>query len=101
MPRAMLAGEATEVRAHLLDAGLFVGPGRRARDKLAEYLTRANPADRVRVVSRIGWHDAAGGGRVFALPDGALGGGATEPVMLQTARPEAMPPLSQSGTLAD
>ena len=101
MPRAMLAGDGAEVRAHLLNEGLFVGPGKRARDKLGEYLTRANPPDRVRVVGRIGWHDAAGG-RVFVLPDEALGGGgSSERVMLQTERPEAMPPLSQSGTLAD
>jgi hypothetical protein len=43
MPRAMLAGDGQEVRSHLLDGGLFLGSGRKAREKLAEYLMRANP----------------------------------------------------------
>ncbi len=100
MPRAMLAGDGQEVRSQLLDCGLFLGSGRKAREKLAEYLTRANPPDRVRVVSRIGWHGAEGR-RVFVLPDGFMGRLAGERVMLQTERPEALPPLQQSGTLAE
>lgn len=100
MPRAMLAGDGQEVRSHLLDGGLFLGSGRKAREKLAEYLTRANPPDRVRVVSRIGWHGGEGR-RVFVLPDATMGRLAGERVMLQTERPDALPPLHQSGTLAE
>lgn len=100
MPRQLLAGDGTEVRARLLDGGLFVAPGRKAREKLAEYLTRANPTERVRVVERIGWHDLPDG-RTFVLPDGALGSTEAGRVMLQTERPDALPPLVQSGTLAD
>ncbi|WP_431305323.1 DUF927 domain-containing protein [Sediminicoccus sp. BL-A-41-H5] len=100
MPRAMLAGDGKEVRSHLLDGGLFLGSGRKAREKLAEYLTRANPPDRVRVVSRIGWHGAEGR-RVFVLPDATMGRLVGERVMLQTERPDALPPLHQSGTLAE
>ena len=100
MPRAMLAGDGTEVRAHLLDAGLFIAPGRKPRERFAEYLTRANPPDRVRVVARLGWHGTPGA-RCFVLPDGAMGSAAAGRVMLQTERPDALPPLVQSGSLAD
>lgn len=100
MPRSLLAGDGTEVRARLLDAGLFLAPGRKARERLAEYLGRANPEGRVRVVPRLGWHGERGA-RCFVLPDGALGGGDGERVMLQTERPDALPPLAQAGSLAD
>ncbi|MBP0466209.1 DUF927 domain-containing protein [Roseomonas sp. PWR1] len=100
MPRAMLAGDGTEVRAHLLDAGLFLAPGRKARERLAEYLTRADPPGRVRVVARLGWHGTPGA-RCFVLPDGALGSADAGRVMLQTERPDALPPLVQAGSLAD
>lgn len=98
MPSAMLAGEATEVQSHLLGRGLFVGTSSKAREKLAEYLTRATPAERVRVVSRIGWHGAPGA-RCFVLPDAALGSTGQGRTMLQTERPDALPPLFQAGTL--
>ena len=100
MPRAMLAGDGTEVRARLLEGGLFLAAGRKARDRLSEYLTRATPPERVRVVARIGWH-GAGSARVFVLPDGAMGTAEAGRVMLQTERWDALPPLVQSGTLED
>jgi putative DNA primase/helicase len=97
MPLAMLAGDGSEVRAQLLDGGLFVATGRGAREGLAAYLMQAKPAARVRVVDRIGWHDAAVGGRVFVLPDCALGGAG---MRLQTERPDALPPVHAAGDLA-
>jgi putative DNA primase/helicase len=100
MPLAMLAGDGTEVRARLLDGGLFVGPGRAAREALAAYLMRAKPTARVRVVDRLGWHGAADGARVFVLPDRTLGAG-SEAVRLQTERPDALPPIREAGELAD
>lgn len=100
MPRAMLAGDGTEMRARLLDCGLFVSTGRAARDALAAYIMRAAPKARVRVVARIGWHDGEAG-PVFVLPDTALGPAGANRVMLQTERPDALPPLAQRGTLAE
>jgi putative DNA primase/helicase len=100
MPRAMLAGDGAEARAQLLDGGLFLASGRNARAKLVELLTRCNPAERVHVVPRIGWH-AVPGGRVFVLPGETIGDAGDRRVTLQTERPEAMPPLAQSGTLGD
>jgi hypothetical protein len=98
MPRAMLAGDGVELRAHLLDGGLFLGPGRKAREGLMTYLGAASPGRFVRVVSRLGWHDTPAG-RVFVLPDRALGTRDGHEVILQTERPDAIPPLRQAGTL--
>jgi putative DNA primase/helicase len=98
MPRAMLAGDGVELRAHLLDGGLFLGPGRKAREALMTYLGAASPGRFVRVVPRLGWHDTPGG-RVFVLPDRALGTRDGHEVILQTERPDAIPPLRQAGTL--
>ena len=99
MPSAMMAGDGTDIRARLLDGGLFLAPGRKAREMLAAYLGRSGPAERVRVVPRLGWHDLPTG-RVFVLPDGAIGETGAGRVMLQTERPDALPPLVQAGTLA-
>ena len=100
MPSAMLAGDGTNIRARLLDGGLFVAPSRKAREMLTIYLGRRRSAERVRVVSRLGWHNLPSG-RVFVLPDGAIGGAGGGRVMLQTERPDALPPLAQAGTLAE
>jgi uncharacterized protein (DUF927 family) len=98
MPRALLAGDGAELRAHLLDGGLFLGPGRKAREALMTYLGAASPGRFVRVVSRLGWHDTPAG-RVFVLPDRTLGTRDGHDVILQTERPDAIPPLRQAGTL--
>ena len=98
MPNKMLAGDGHDLRARLLDGGLFIGTPSRVRSKLSEYLQLAQPVDQVRVVARIGWHDTLVGKR-FVLPDGALGGGET--LMLQTDKSDALPPLKQSGSLDD
>jgi uncharacterized protein (DUF927 family) len=100
MPLAMLAGDGAAVREHLLDAGLFVGAGARARALLLDFLGRVEAPRMVRVVPRLGWHDTTAG-RVFVLPDAALGAAGVERLMLQTERPDALPPLRQAGTLAD
>jgi uncharacterized protein (DUF927 family) len=98
MPRAMLAGDGVELRAHLLDGGLFLAPGRKAREALMTYLAATSPGRFVRVVPRLGWHDTSAG-RVFVLPDRALGTRGGQEVILQTERPDAIPPLRQAGTL--
>ena len=97
MPLAMLAGDGTAVREHLLDAGLFVSVSARARALLLDFLARVDAPRVVRVVPRLGWHDTATG-RVFVLPDAALGAPGSESLLLQTERPDALPPLRQAGT---
>jgi putative DNA primase/helicase len=100
MPRALLAGDGAEVRAHLLDAGLYLAPSRKARERLAEYLGAATGSGFVRVVPRLGWHES-GGARVFVTPSGAIGAAGAERVMLQTERPDALPPMREAGTLRE
>lgn len=100
MPRAMLAGEGTDVRARLLRGGLFVGTSRKAKEALATYLMRAKPTGRVRIVGRLGWHETSAG-RVFVLPAETIAPPGAEPVRLQTERSEALPPLAAKGALAE
>jgi putative DNA primase/helicase len=80
MPRALLAGDGADVRRVLLDGGLYVAPGRKARDLLNSYLASVTVQRRARAVSRIGWH-----GRAFVLPDGAIGDSEDERSLLQTS----------------
>jgi putative DNA primase/helicase len=66
--RAMLAGDGTDARRILLDGGLHVAPGRKARDKLNNFLGTVRSPERARATARIGWHDG-----VFVLPDESIG----------------------------
>jgi uncharacterized protein (DUF927 family) len=100
MPRRMLAGDATEVWAQLLERGLFVGPSRAAREALSAYLMLAKPEARVRVVDRPGWH-ATPEGRVFVLPRATFGRAGAEAVRLQTETMDVLPLLRTSGDLVD
>ena len=79
MPMAMLAGNGEEYRRRLLGMGLEIAPGRRARERLHQYISVCRPAERVRCVARIGWY-----GRAFVLPDETLGEIQGERVLLQT-----------------
>jgi uncharacterized protein (DUF927 family) len=100
MPRRMLAGDATEMRAQLLDRGLFVGPSRSAREALSAYLMLANPKARVRVVNRVGWHRTPEG-RVFVLPRATVGPAGADAVRLQTETMDLLPRLRAAGELED
>ena len=68
MPMSLLAGEGSEYRARLLDGGLFISPGRKARDLLTMYIQTTRVEARALCVSRIGWH-----GDNFVLPDTTIG----------------------------
>lgn len=98
MPAALLAGSGESIRAELLRLGFrpMHSAGRKWRDWLYEYLLSADPEERARCVSSIGWH-----GTVFVLPDETFSaGGEPERVVLQSA-----PPLNHAyriqGTLED
>lgn len=94
LPRAMLAGDGADVRRVLLDAGLFVAPGQRARNRLSECLTAVRVNRRAKAVSRTGWQ-----GATFVLPDTAFGADGAEPVVFQSEAPP--PPFATAGALAD
>lgn len=56
MPMALLAGDGTDCRARLLSGGLFIAPGRKARELLTMYIQTAQTDARALCVSRVGWH---------------------------------------------
>lgn len=78
LPRAMLAGDGAEARRVLLDGGLFVSPGRKARELFTAFLVAARSPGRVTATNRIGWH-----GRTFVLPDESFGERGGEDHLLQ------------------
>ncbi len=80
MPRSILASDGVEVRRALLDGGLYVGAGTKARNLLTTFLTAVRVEERAKAVTTTGWHDGA-----FVLPDGAIGKSKGERVILQTA----------------
>lgn len=81
MPMRLLAGDGAECRSHLLDGGLQIYPGRRAKEKLIEFLQTAPSEERLRCVPRIGWH-----GERFVLPDTSIGPETAEAVVYQSPR---------------
>jgi uncharacterized protein (DUF927 family) len=80
MPRSILATDGADVRKVLLDGGLYVGAGTKARNLLVNFLTAVHVEARARAVSATGWYGAA-----FVLPDGAIGKQNGERVILQTS----------------
>jgi putative DNA primase/helicase len=79
MPMSLLAGDGNEYRARLLDGGLFLAPGRKARDLLTVYLQTTRPEARALCVARIGWHDDS-----FVLPGSTIGPEGAGTVLFQT-----------------
>ena len=68
LPRAALAGDATEARKVLLDGGLYVTPSRKGRDLLTAFLASVRSSNRARATRRVGWHGGA-----FVLPNRCFG----------------------------
>jgi putative DNA primase/helicase len=82
MPMAMLAGDGSGYRERLLEQGLHIAPGKRAREHLYEYVLTTRPTARARAVSRLGWH-----GDVFVLPYRVFGECPKERIVCQTVNP--------------
>ena len=80
MPRSILAGDGTEARRALLDGGLYVGSGTKARNLLTQFLTGVHVEQRAKAVSAIGWYGSA-----YVFPDGAIGKTGGERSILQTS----------------
>ena len=70
MPSSMLAGDGAELRRILLDGGLQIAAGIKARNQFTNFLTSVRVKTRARAVSSTGWY-----GATFVLPDGAIGRG--------------------------
>lgn len=96
-PRAMMAGEAGELRSRLAGGGLYLAPHPGARQAFLEFLAHQAPADRLRITHRAGWFFGATGGAAFVLPHAVVGTLPEEQVKLeQTGMPN---PFRARGTL--
>ncbi len=95
MPMSLLTGDGAEYRAHLLDGGLVISPGRKARELLTTYIQTAHTDIRSLSVSRVGWQ-----GDAFVLPGLTIGQNAGGSVLFQTTF-ESDHYIKVSGTLHD
>jgi putative DNA primase/helicase len=78
MPMEMLAGDCSDFRSTLMNAGLEVSTSHKARILLADYVQRAAPSYTARCVSRTGWHRQA-----FILPNESIGNTGQEKILVQ------------------
>lgn len=75
IPARSFNGEGLDATGMLYENGLTIAP--KARALVLEYLQQENPAKRVRVTNKTGWH-GEGDAAVFVLPQGAIGGAGEE-----------------------
>lgn len=96
MPLSLTAGSGEVLRAELLSLGLEIEHRRDAKNWLLEYLMSAEPDQRARCVSRIGWH-----GNTFVFPDETIGqvDGGEKVILQSTERPDHA--FNVAGSLSD
>lgn len=88
IPRALLAGDAAEVRARLSAGGMYLAASPAARAALVEFLARQRPKNRVRTVPRTGWHvRLEDGAACFVMPAETVGELRGEAVRMELAGP--------------
>jgi putative DNA primase/helicase len=75
-----LVNKTGECCAQLLNQGLRIAPGRKARELVIEYVLSANPKKRIRCSSRLGWHKSS-----FVLPEESIQPEGSEPTVYQSA----------------
>ena len=68
MPSRMLSGDGGEYRAALLNMGLRIATGPRARNLLSQYIQTRAPAEFATCTDRTGWH-----GYAYVLPRESIG----------------------------
>ena len=95
MPMSLLAGDGSEYRACLLDRGLVISPGRKARDLLTTYIQSTHSEARVLCTSRVGWHR-----EVFVLPDTTVGPEDGDAVSFQTSN-DSEHLINEAGSVDD
>jgi putative DNA primase/helicase len=100
MPRAMVAGDAAELRAHLAACGLEVSNASGARTALVDFLMRVKTRNRVRTVPRVGWHFSTNAPPAFVLPGQVCAvPGAAESLLLDMDTPPTI--YGSRGTTAE
>ena len=78
MPMEMLAGDCSEFRSTLMNAGLEISTFSKPRQWLADYIQRSSPSCTARCVSRTGWYKNG-----FILPDTNIGDLGQEKILIQ------------------
>jgi len=94
MPMALLAGCGDEYRGRLLDGGVQMHPGKRARELLTVFVQTALCEERARCVSKLGWH-----GEAFVLPDVSIGSTPTGERLVYQSPFESEHSLNAAGSL--
>lgn len=95
MPAQMLSGDGNEYRRTLLDSGVRIGSGNRAKNLLTQYIQTCAPFERARCVSKTGWFDNA-----YVLPDEVIGKQEGERIILQTCSDD-LSGYDQKGSLQE
>lgn len=95
IPQRLLTTDgAQEAVSLLVDRGFRLGAARQSRNRLVEYLKAANPPERARLVSALGWH-----GDAYMLPARIIGS-AAERLVFEAAGKQ-LNPAAERGALAD
>ena len=95
MPAELFKGDGADYRGELLRCGLYIAPGLKARNRLAEYIQSQHVAARAVCVDRTGWH-----GDWYVTPQRTYGPvKPDETVIYQSTNPPAG--YRERGTLAD
>jgi putative DNA primase/helicase len=92
MPMELLAGDAIEIRAHLLANGLHISTGKRAHDLLNKYIQEFPVNKLLFCLQKLGWHDG-----IFVLPDVSYGGG--RQMLFQPRSYDSQQPYRTCGSL--
>jgi hypothetical protein len=85
-------GDGTDFRRELVDRGLEIASGGKARNRLSDYITIWKPSRKVRCVSTVGWS-----GDAFVMPHCQFGG--EEEIVLQVEG--VAPEFTSAGNLDD
>lgn len=79
MPMEALAGDGVDYRRSLLNMWAVLNPGKKAREKLTDYLSNSQPKNVILCINRIGWCKGA-----FVLPDEVIGNTGDEKIIFQS-----------------
>jgi len=93
---ADFSGSGEVCRKLLLDAGMVMAPGTKAKGLLQDYIMRATVSGRVQVVDRIGWH-----GDHYVLPDMVYGENAGDEKVVLEGPGESENAYTTDGDLED
>ena len=85
-------GDGTDFRRELVDRGLEIASGQKARNRLNDYVTTWKPRRKVRCVASVGWCE----GDAFVMPDKTYGGGEEVVMQVEGVAPE----FATAGSLA-